>query len=169
VAHTQAGDHLAGTLLYRQHAPEVYRYLLVALKSPEDAEDATQQVFLKLFEALPAYRPAEPFEAWLFTLVRNVAIDCLRRAGRSCPADPHSFATRTVASRDLAPCRDAADESSVRDIIHALPELQQRTLVLLYLDDVSAEEAGRRLGRSPGAIRQVHRRALRTLAAQLVS
>lgn len=163
-----AGHKVAGTRLYRLYVDDVYRYLLVALRSREDAEDATQQVFLKLFQAMPAYRPVEPFRAWLFTLVRNSAIDSLRRDRNSRSKDTHLQAAHDELSRTEAPAsRDAADASSLREMIHALPQLQRQTLELLYLEDLSAGEAARRLRRSPAAIRQVHRRALRALAVQL--
>ncbi|MEA2493587.1 MAG: hypothetical protein QOJ29_1498 [Thermoleophilaceae bacterium] len=167
VAQAQAGHHGALASLYRHYFPHVYAYLLQALKNHFDAEDATQHVFLKVFEGLPRYQlGGEPFKAWLFTLVRNHAIDRLRRASRVYPTDPHALTESRVLAETRVPARDtSSDEMDARILLERLPPLQRMTLRLLYVEDLQATQAAALLGRRPAAIRQLRRRALANLAS----
>lgn len=165
----RAGDERARRRLYHEHFPHVYAYLLEALKHHEDAEDACQHVFLRVFEALPGFElDGEPFTAWLFTLVRNHAIDRLRAAGRarSTVTDPHEL-TRTAEGR--AGSSTASKSARLDAAVDALPRLQRQTITLIYEHDYHATEAAAVLGRSPEAVRQLHRRALATLAVALTA
>jgi RNA polymerase sigma-70 factor (ECF subfamily) len=168
VKRAQAGDRQARDSLYHEHFPHVYGYLLEALKRHEDAEDACQHVFLKVFQTLPQYNlDGEPFSAWLFTLVRNHAIDRLRTATRTktTATDPHELADRLASRENQAAARHSATRNIDLDAaIETLPRLQRQTLSLIYTHDFRATEAAAVLGRSPEAIRQQHRRALATLA-----
>lgn len=169
----QAGDNRARDRLYHEHFPHVYGYLLEALKHHDDAEDACQQVFLRVFEALPGYEvDGEPFTAWLFTLVRNHAIDRLRSATRAKTAvtDPHELADTRASRESVAAARHPSPRNDNLDAaIEALPRLQRQTLSLIYAHDFRATEAAVVLDRKPEAVRQLHRRALANLAATLTS
>ncbi|MDX6632025.1 MAG: polymerase sigma-70 factor, subfamily, partial [Solirubrobacterales bacterium] len=72
VTRFQAGDGDAFAGLYKAYFDRVYGYLKVLLRSAHEAEEATQQVFVQVLEALPRYeRRGQPFRAWLFIAVRN--------------------------------------------------------------------------------------------------
>lgn len=170
VRRAQSGEPGAQRALYDAHFAHVYAYLLEALKHHEDAEDACQHVFLKVFATLPTYNPdGEPFQAWLFTLVRNHAIDRLRSAGRNrtTATDPHDLnRTRTRLEASLAPTLDRRGPH-VESALANLPRPQRQTIALLYTHDLPATEAAIVLGRTPNAVRLLHRRALTTLAANV--
>src|SRR3954469_8085148 len=74
VTAAQAGDREAMHALYVGFAPGL-RVYLARIVGRHDAEDVTQQVFAKLIDELPSYRPGEaPFSAWLLRVARNPAI-----------------------------------------------------------------------------------------------
>jgi RNA polymerase sigma-70 factor (ECF subfamily) len=165
----RSGDERARQQLYDEHFPHVYAYLLEVLKHHDDAEDACQHVFLRMFVALPSYElDGEPFTAWLFTLVRNHAIDRLRSATRAktTATDPSEL-NRTAETHAAA--RAALQSPELDAAVEALPQLQRQTISLIYEHDLYATEAAAILGRSPAAVRQLHRRALATLALALAS
>src|SRR6516225_5798176 len=80
VLRAQAGDADAIRVLYLRYKDNVYGYVLSFVRDQHEAEDITQQVFLKLMSVLDKYRPREvPFTSWLLRVARNVALDSLRR------------------------------------------------------------------------------------------
>src|SRR3954453_1791720 len=124
ISRAQAGDEQARGRVYHPHFPHVYAYLLEALKHHDEAEDACQHVFLRMFEALPNYElEGEPFRAWLFTLVRNHAIDRLRAASRArtTPVDPHELTGMAQDPFDVG--RESRTER-LAAAVRALPLLQ---------------------------------------------
>jgi RNA polymerase sigma-70 factor, ECF subfamily len=93
--------------LYRNAYPRVYRTLVVILGDPDEAEDCTQDAFVKAFQAWKRWRPDAPAEAWIHRIAVNRAIsyrrtarlrsvgEILRRLGRpASSADPAHVATR---------------------------------------------------------------------------
>jgi RNA polymerase sigma-70 factor, ECF subfamily len=69
------------TLFEQLHLP-VFRYLMRKTKDSGQAEDMTQESFLRLFRHLKEERPVDNPKAWLFTVANNLAIDAIRRDGR---------------------------------------------------------------------------------------
>src|SRR3979411_362085 len=83
-----AVDAAAMAALYQRYVARMYRFLRVRCSSADEAADLTQQVFLKMAEALPRYRErGVPFAAWLFRIARNAAIDHARRQRGTVPWD----------------------------------------------------------------------------------
>src|SRR6202167_1907050 len=79
VAQLRRGDLDALAALLTRYQNRLYRYLLRMVRQPAEAEDLFQQTWLRVAEKIQQYDPRRSFEAWLFTLARNLAIDHLRR------------------------------------------------------------------------------------------
>lgn len=75
----RSGDLDAIGALISQYQHRLYRYLLRLVKQPATAEDLFQQTWLRVMERIRSYDPQRNFEAWLFSLAHNMAIDHLRR------------------------------------------------------------------------------------------
>ena len=83
----KAGDMEAVRFLYIRYKDNVYSYVLSIVREPHEAEDVTQQVFMKLMSSIQKYEPrAVPFTAWILRVARNLAIDQLRQR-RSIPCE----------------------------------------------------------------------------------
>jgi RNA polymerase sigma-70 factor (ECF subfamily) len=166
VAAAQRGNHLSATQLYWRYFSEVHRYMRNALRNRADADEATQQVFLTVFEELPRFRTGgTPFVAWLFTIVRHEAIDRRRTAGRSQATDPAVLSAAQEASsfdRDPSPS-ERLDHARVQEITAGLSGTQRQVLALIYVYGCSTRQIADVLDKTPEAVRQLHSRALRLL------
>src|SRR5271155_697183 len=105
VAQLRRGDLDALSTLLTRYQNRLYRYLLRMVRQPAEAEDLFQQTWLRVAEKIQHYDPRRSFEAWLFTLARNLAIDHLRRVRPQSLDEPlaeplaNSWHRETVADR----------------------------------------------------------------------
>lgn len=150
--------------LYRDHYGDVYRYVLFALRRPDDAEDVVADVFDRAFRAWrsghgPAGRPLP----WLLVISRRIIVDRWRRARllRWLPllAGPDD--------REPADPRDATATAEfwlwLDQLAAALPERQRDVVFLRYQRDLTDEEIGDILGLSASGVRSLLSRALAAL------
>jgi RNA polymerase sigma-70 factor (ECF subfamily) len=164
VARVQAGDDVAFAELYVRYFGRVERYLTIALKNPDDAQEAAQDVFLKVLKSLDRYEQrSEPFGRWLFRVVRNHALDCQKRQWRTEATDPHVLNRRNLP----VPTDDEDAAASVGALIATLSTDQQRVMTLLYVYGFDVGDAADVLGKTPDAVRHLHMRALRAVGAAL--
>jgi RNA polymerase sigma-70 factor (ECF subfamily) len=140
----------------------VYNLTLRLLGNPADAEDATQDVFLRAFERLHQYRAGEPFGGWLHGIARHHAIDLLRRR-REAPAPPEAGPSNDVEALALA----SVERQRVRAALDRLSGRDRALLVLRYWEDQSLETIAETLGMSEGAVKVALLRARRSMAAGL--
>ncbi len=78
-----AGDEAALAELYNLYFPRVYRYILARMGNPFDAEDLTEEVFLRVLDAIGRFQWREaPFSAWLFRIAHNAVSASAGRRGR---------------------------------------------------------------------------------------
>ncbi len=161
VARAADGDHDAIRALYELYAGMVYDNVLPLIRDRHEAEDVTQQVFMRLLAKLHLYRPREaPFRAWLLRMARNVALDHLRQRR---PVPCEEIFDREPSSDEL-PVRPAG---SLRDAIGTLPDDQRSVVVLRHVVGLSPTEIATHLSRSEASIHGLHNRARRNLKRKL--
>ncbi len=107
IARSGAGDPGAFGKLYDVFADRVYAYARTRVSSVQDAEDVTETVFLKAWEAISSYdNRGLPFSAWLFRIARNVIVDGYRRESRM-PS------TVDISAAEAMPDRVMVDEEAL--------------------------------------------------------
>ncbi len=79
VLQLRRGDPDALATLMARYQNRIYRYLLRLVRQPADADDLFQQTWLRVAEKIRSFDTSRDFDAWLFTLARNLAFDHLRR------------------------------------------------------------------------------------------
>ena len=165
----QLGDGDAFRALYERHFDGVYAYLLTVLRDRHEAEDASQEVFMRAFRALPRFEfRGRRFEAWLFRIVRNHAIRVKHRIGPVSPADPGEIALwRDRRQASLAD--QGAAEGRLVALIEWLPTAQRQVIVLRYMVDLDWTDIAAVLTRSNAAVRQLEQRALANLRQGLAA
>jgi RNA polymerase sigma-70 factor, ECF subfamily len=170
VGRIQTGDPKLFSGLYLRYFDRVYAYLRISLRDAHEAEDTTQDVFISVLEALPSYERREvPFRAWLFRIVRNAAINRMRKSQRLIVEAPDELARRTERTSDM-PAPDSLDwleDHQLVACIEQLPLPQRQVIVLRYMLEFKGSEIATVLDRSPAAVRQLHQRAMRLLRERM--
>ncbi len=155
IEHMEAASALDMGAVYRTHAADVRAYLRSRGCSRDCAEDLTQTAFLKAHRARHTYNPAlASVGGWLRMIARSVLLDAARAKGRRPEdlTDPNALASYgAVEAPDSSPW-DVAP-SRVADALRGLPASQREAVSALYLDGLTAHEAGERLGAEAGAVR----------------
>ena len=156
-------------MLYERYATQVFSLALAMLRDRDQAADLTQEVFLLVWRHAAIYRPTGSARSWLLRLVRNRAIDEMRRARRRQPgrtSAPVVLATHgTSTGSELL---DVIVQQEVRQAVAALPALHREALLLAFFHGLSHHEIAIRLQTPLGTIKARIRRALLTLRQQLL-
>lgn len=145
-----------GTLVHRYHG-RVFAFLLTLTRHRQDAEDLTQETFLRAWKKLHRYDTARPLLPWLFTLARRLSIAALRR---SRPLPPDLPATEEAASQDKALW---LWETARRH----LPPESYTALWLHYREELPLREVALILGKREGAVKVMLHRARKSLGDKL--
>ena len=173
VTRFQAGDSEAFATLYLRYFDRVYAYLRVIFReTPDEAEDATQQVFMQVLETLARYEHrGQPFRAWLFTIARNWAVSRLRALGRDQLVEPRLLDLRREKEPATVPVVEIAwlTDRELVMFVERLPVAQRQVLLLRYMLDLPTSEISRILGRGADDVRMLEHRALRFLEKRLTA
>jgi RNA polymerase sigma-70 factor (ECF subfamily) len=123
------------------------------------AEDVTQDVFLRVWRALPLFEARSSLSTWIYAITRNACIN-LKASGHE-----RAMARRDRSERDLAsPYRNPDAKLLVEELLQHLPPEYRMVLTLYYLEESSCEEVGRRLEMPAGTVKTYLHRARRLLA-----
>jgi RNA polymerase sigma factor (sigma-70 family) len=172
VVRIHAGEGGAFAELYMRYFDRVYAYVKMVSRDAHEAEDLTQQVFMRLLEVIDDYerRPGKPFRAWLFTVARNVAISELRRNRRVSAVDPVDLATQRIASTEDGSELRSLDWVSDHDLlmlIERLPLAQRQVFFLRFVLDLAYSDIAAILDRSLEDVRSLQSRGVRFLRDRL--
>jgi RNA polymerase sigma factor (sigma-70 family) len=145
--------------IVRDHGDRVYRLAFRLSGNAHDAEDITQEVFIRVFRSLSTFRPGS-FEGWLHRITTNVFLDLVRRRQRiRMEALPEE--TDRIAGREPSPeqaWHDANLDPDLQAALDDLPPEFRAAVVLCDVEGLSYEEIGATLGVKLGTVRsRIHR------------
>lgn len=144
----------------RTHSARVYRLAYRLTGNPYDAEDLTQDVFVRVFRSLSSYTPGT-FEGWLHRITTNLFLDQVRRKQRIRFDAFGEDAGDRLAGREPTPAQVYDDQHFDPDIQKALAELTpdfRAAVVLCDIEGLSYEEIAATLGIKLGTVRsRIHR------------
>lgn len=168
LAAAQAGAAWALTNVFETLAPAVAGYLRA--QRVDDADDLTSEVFLRVFANIRRFGGAEAaFRSWVFTIAHNRLVDQQRQRSRRptvVPMDDGQVSgTAGGDTEDEALVR--LGERRVRELLAGLPDDQRAVLLLRVVADLTVEQVAAALGKTPGAVKALQRRALVRLRRQL--
>ncbi|MCB1801645.1 MAG: sigma-70 family RNA polymerase sigma factor [Gammaproteobacteria bacterium] len=172
LARAALGDRLAFADLYRATSAKLFAVLLRMLKNEEMAEDALQDVFIKVWHRAGEYHAGKgTVMTWLISIARYRAIDMLRRARAGVqtvseeqrPLDSHPARDGDPVERT---CR-VSDDARLAACLDELDAQRRACLVLAYCEGYTHDELSQRVGSPLGTIKSWIRRGLLALKSCL--
>ena len=165
----RAGDERAVAELYNAYFPRVYRYMLARAGNVGDAEDLTEEVFIRVLDALGRFEWREaPFSAWLFRIAHNAIVSHQRRngaRGRHAPLSP-ALPIQTPGPEEMVEARLTLEE--VMRATENLPEAQRQVIALRFGAGLSVAETARALGKGEGNVKVIQHKAIAKLRELLL-
>ncbi|MBN2186247.1 MAG: sigma-70 family RNA polymerase sigma factor [Dehalococcoidia bacterium] len=148
------GDEEAFAQLYGEHFDKIYRYIYLRVGNQADAEDLTQEVFVKILKAIGSYKWRNlPFTAWLFRIAHNQVIDYLRKVSKvekvALEGDVASFDERdpeSIAEREF-------EIEELTETIKKLSPAQHDVISLRFGSGLSVAEVAKVLGKNTGTVK----------------
>jgi RNA polymerase sigma-70 factor, ECF subfamily len=139
---------------------KVFRMAVMMLRDAGRAEEVTQDIFLKIWQALPGYDGRASLSTWLYTIARNTCLSAVRSESYR----------RTELLDELS-----GPKSDPRTAVHidlarglaSLPEAQREALTLFYLEDRSIADVAKILDIPEGTVKSLLHRARRTLGGMM--
>lgn len=134
------------------------------LRDRAAAEDLAQEVFVKLWQALPKYDGRAQLSTWIYAITRNAAISALRSRRRNLStSDPAVLGEVEAVAAPPA----AQDDPALWRQVEALPEKQRQAVILYYQDERPVEEVAQMMGLPVNTVKTHLHRARASLAAAL--
>jgi RNA polymerase sigma-70 factor (ECF subfamily) len=135
------------------------------LRDREAAEDVTQEVFIKVWRALPGFDGRASMSTWIYTITRNASLSALRaRRPQSSLSDPEVMAA--VEAINPVPSADVlADRAAILRLVDQLPSRQRQVIMLFYMEAQSHEEVATMLAMPVGTVKTLLHRARAQLSA----
>lgn len=164
VQRSQKGDLAAFDQLVDLYKKKIYNYIARMVNDPVEAEDITQETFVKAFRNISSFRGASTFQTWLYRIAGNLTIDSVRRRKRrshvyslDAPLDTdEGKMARQVEDHSPGPAGNAETAELQREVHAAIQKLSPklRSVVVLYeLQGLSYEEIAEILGCPLGTVK----------------
>ena len=163
-----SGDEGALSEIIGRYLKPIFNFIYRLVGTPQDAQDITQETFIKAWRNLNKYNRQESFKAWIFTIAHNTAIDWLRKKKSLVFSDfenekGKNFLEENIADTSLLPDEliiKKVDERLIDGILNKLPPTYKEVVVLHYMNELTFEEIGRVLKKPLNTVKSQHRRAL---------
>ncbi len=172
---TIPGDELAvenASVLFRGDYQRIFRYILSMVRDTAEAEDLTQETFLRAYHRHDSLREAGAQMAWLYRIATHVCLDRLRQYARRAPKEADTDLDEVdVAEPDTPSLQQTIERDEMSGCIqHYLTRLSDRyrAVILLHdMHDLTAQEIAQLLGESLATVKIRLHRARQKLSAAL--
>jgi len=167
-----SGDQTAWQTIVRTHRRKVFNIAYKFVGSVDEAEDLTQDVFIKVFRSLSTFDRRANFQTWLYSVTRNLCIDHYRALRKEREALNRDLDVDVLApaSPDRSPLQilEAQDQAALlRRALDRLPPAMRTAVVLRDLQELSYEDIAQKLDLPDGTVKSRISRGRAELARQI--
>jgi len=161
-------DQEAFAQLYEENFDKIYRYIALKIGNQMEAEDLTQQVFMKALKSISSYKWKEvPFSAWLYKIAHNQVVDYLRKKTRQ----PTTELNEDITVAEDNPYKNVELKVELEQLARALKKLtplQQEVLALRFSCEMPIAQVAGVMGKNEGAIKALQHSAVQALRRIMV-
>jgi RNA polymerase sigma-70 factor, ECF subfamily len=166
------GDELAWTIVVQRYRRKIFNVAYKFVGRHEEAEDLTQEIFLKVFKSLDTFDRRANFQTWLISVSRNLCIDHYRKVRQERQTIDRRVDASELSPASKAPGPIAALEQQdrvtlLREALAALPESLRRAVLMRDIQELSYQEIADRLRLPEGTVKSRINRGRVELARQI--
>jgi RNA polymerase sigma-70 factor (ECF subfamily) len=171
------GDTGAFSVLVERYNRDVYGFAFFMAKDKSDAEDITQETFVKVWKNVKKFKPEQRFKSWLLAIARNTTIDYIRKRRHAVFSDfddeegsnaiVETLADEERLADEVAELAESAEQTT--DAVKKLPDIYRSVLALRYEGGLSFEEISKILKKPVNTVKSQHRRALIALRTAMIT
>lgn len=171
VERAQQHDQEAFAELYERYFDKIYRYITLKIGDRCEAEDMTQQVFLKALKSISSFKWQDvPFSSWLYRIAHNQVVDHLRQKTRR----PTAELEEAILPDDpeASPQQKLEENISLEELVqatHHLTAAQREVIALRFTSELPVAEVARLMGRSEGAVKALQHSAILALRRIMIT
>jgi len=162
----QQGDREAFMTIIRLYQQKVFVMAYSILRNREDALDAVQETFLRLYQKACLYKPGNSFQGWLLQMAKNISIDSYRKHQKK----RHEWETTKPLEEIPVAAGDRASDSAASDLrsalsrgVDKLAERQKMVFVMRHYNELQFNEISETMRISVGTAKSLHFKAVRNL------
>ncbi len=168
VTAAQHGDQAALSNLYEYYFPRVYRFVSVRLANSEDAEDVTEEIFLRVIDNLGKFTfRGLPFGAWIFRIARNEVVSHVRRQKVRSVTAPLTELIPDLSQDHVLEIETQFTIAMVRQAAEKLPEAQRQVIALRFGAGLSVAETAQALKKTENNVKVLQHKAVAKLKSML--
>jgi len=172
VQRAKQNDQQAFTQLYEAYFDKIYRYIVLKIGDRIEAEDMTQQVFLKALQSISSFKwKGYPFSAWLYRIAHNQIVDYFRKKTKRPTVELDDSLNIHDGKKESNPYSTTEQNFNMEQLFSAtqrLTEAQHEVISLRFTSELSTAEVAKIMGKSPGAIKALQHSAIVALRKTLV-
>ncbi len=161
-------DREAFAQLYEENFDKIFRYIALKIGNKMEAEDLTQQVFMKALKSISSFKWQNvPFSAWLYKIAHNQVVDYVRKKSRQPVAELNEDIT---ASNDN-PSKATELKIETEELVKALKQLtplQQEVIALRFSCEMPIAKVADIMGKKEGAVKALQHSAVQSLRKIMV-
>ena len=164
-----SGNQAAFKNLMEKYQLQVFRTVMGFVHLKEDAEEVTQDIFVRVYQSLSSFHHDAEFSTWLYRITVNTSLNFLRsnRKNRLLQSLEAIFSHRSEEKTPLEELEHAERDRRIRMAIDALPEKQRMAFILSRYEELPQKKIAAVMNRSEGAVEQLLQRAKENLQKKL--
>ncbi len=158
------GNQFAFTRIYDEYFTRVYRYIFSLVGNQTEAEDLTQDVFIKALQAISSYKfKGAPFSAWLFRIAHNQVIDYWRKQKKEKTTTLDEAITIASENDPVTMSEQISELEELTMALKQIPEAQGQVISLRFISGLSISEVAETLGKREGTIKALQFKGIASL------
>ncbi|HSW57258.1 MAG TPA: sigma-70 family RNA polymerase sigma factor [Dehalococcoidales bacterium] len=169
VQRAQKKDAQAFSEIYEAYFDKIYRYISVRIRNEMEAEDLTQQVFMKMLHSISGYKlQGVPFSSWIYRIAHNQVVDFMRQHNKKATVDIEGLPLPDTGDDPQHLMERQFDITELKKAMQHLTESQQEVLALRFTGEIPIAQCAEIMGKSEGAIKALQHSAVQSLRKALV-